>query len=128
MYDIIIEKCGEERHEMKAVASITKDGINVYVGGGEKAHIGSIVISKPRPSLKGDGSISCTTSVHNLVGHKDDGIAVPMAESICKRTGRVVVVTAGIHIEGAMQEDIRIFKENGVKLTEKLLKRALCDS
>jgi hypothetical protein len=123
MYDVIIEKCGSGKYELKAVAAVTADGINVYVGGGEKSHIGSIAVSQPRSSLKGDGSMSCTTSVFNVLGHKDDGIAVPMAEDICRRTGMAVVVTAGIHVDDATSDDIHILKKNGTQLIERILNR-----
>ncbi len=123
MYDIIIEKCGRGKHELKAVAAVTEDGINVYIGGGERPHIGSIAVSLPRPSLTGDGSMSSTTSVFNVRGHKDDGIALPMAEDICRRTGMAVVVTAGIHIDDATIDDINLLKENGARLVERILNK-----
>ena len=100
----------------------TQDGVNIYIGGGEKSHIGTIVVSQPRCSLKGDGSISCTTSVYNLVGHKDDGIAIPLAEELCRKINQVVVVSAGVHVENAASKDIEKLIKNGEELTAKLLK------
>lgn len=100
----------------------TQDGVNIYIGGGEKSHIGTIVVSQPRYSLKGDGSISCTTSVYNLIGHKDDGIAIPLAEELCKKINQVVVVSGGVHVENAASKDIEKLIKNGEELTAKLLK------
>jgi len=113
--------CDEARFMMKAVISFTSGGINIYLGGGESPHIGTVVISQPRPSLRESGVTSCTTSVFNLLGHKDDEIAIPMAEKICKNTNRVVVVTAGIHIDHATTEDIDRLKMASSELTQKIL-------
>lgn len=69
--------------------------------GGDRPHIGCTVLAVPRPSLTGDGSISCTTSVLNLVGHMDDLVCKPLAEEVCKKTGHTVVCSGGIHVEDA---------------------------
>lgn len=107
MKHIFVERAGEGKFSLEAVVTVTKEGINVYLGGGEKPHIGTVAMSQPRPSLKGDGSVSCTTSVLNLLGHKDDGLAVPLAEELCKTLKQTIVVTAGVHIENATIEDIK---------------------
>ena len=55
---------------------ITKVGedYSILLTGGGKPHIGCTVLSIPRPSLTGDGSISVTSSVLSLTGHKDETI------------------------------------------------------
>jgi len=118
----ILLTCGEGKFTMKAVVCFALKGINIYLGGGEIPHVGTVVVSQPRPSLKNKGKISCTTSVFNILGHKDDEIAVPMAEEICKKTNQVVVVTAGVHIENATMEGIDRLKKAGYELTDKILK------
>jgi len=123
MQKTFFEKTGSGKHVIEAVVTRTCEGINIYIGGGEKSHIGAIVVSQPRYSLKGDGTISCTTSVFNIVGHKDDIIAIPLAEKLCKKTGQVVVVCAGFHVDNATLEDIKKLEKNGEELTEKLLKK-----
>ncbi|MFR9190881.1 MAG: hypothetical protein ACLVL7_12145 [Anaerotruncus massiliensis (ex Togo et al. 2019)] len=70
------------------------EGLTVTVGGG-RSHIGSVAIAQPRPSLRGDGSVSCTCSVWNQPGHKDEAVARPVAERLCRALNTVVVVTAG---------------------------------
>ncbi|WP_422447710.1 hypothetical protein [Thermoanaerobacterium sp. DL9XJH110] len=121
MKEVFVETIGEGRLNLKAVVTVVPEGVNIYLGGGEKPHIGTVVISQPRQSLKCDGSISCTTSVFNLLGHKDDGIAIPLAEEICKKLNRLVVVTAGVHIENATIEDIERLKNSGRLLTDMIL-------
>ena len=80
--------------------------LQIYLGGGEQYHIGSVVISQPRPSLKNPERISCTTSVFNIMGHKDDKPAILFAESFCKKFNCITVVSAGIHIDNATEKDL----------------------
>ncbi|MBB6216094.1 hypothetical protein HNQ80_002193 [Anaerosolibacter carboniphilus] len=117
MYSTFHIQFGEGSLCLKSSIVKTQDGIHIYVGGGEKAHIGTTVISQPRPSLKGDGRTSCTTSVFNILGHKDDEIAIPIAEEICKYFNETTVVTAGIHIGQATAQDIEQLKWYGTQIT-----------
>lgn len=74
-----IEKIKDGKYSLQAVITKTNGGLSVYLGGGDEPHIGTVAISQPRLSQKGDGSISCTTSVINLLHHKDDTLAVPLS-------------------------------------------------
>jgi len=74
--------------------------------GGEKEHIGSVAIAVPRASLTGDGSVSCTSSVINIVGHKDEALCRRCAERICMVTGRICVCTGGVHYDNIAPEKI----------------------
>jgi len=120
--NVFFEKISEGRFEVEAVVTRTHDGINICIGGGERPHIGTVVISQPRESLLGDGTISCTTSIINVLYHKDDGVAVPLAEMVCKAINQLVVVTAGLHIENAVQSDIDMFKSLTNQLGQKIVK------
>lgn len=53
----------------------------VTIYGGDKPHVGSTVVAFSRPSLTGNG-IGVTSSVINVVGHKDEVIAKMIAETI----------------------------------------------
>ena len=99
-------------YSLSAVIVCTEAGLNIYLGGGEAPHIGTVVISQPRLSLTGDGSISCTTSVYNFLAHKDDGVAIPLAEKLCKELNKIIVVTAGVHLDNAKDADITRFRNN----------------
>ena len=48
--------------------NIGKD-LLITVRGGTRPHIGCCVLAQPRPSLAGDGKVSATSSVLNVVGH-----------------------------------------------------------
>ena len=95
--------------------------IQIYLGGGALPHIGSVAISQPRPSLKDPDQNSCTTSVINLPGHKDDRPAVLFAEGFCKKYSCLTVVSAGIHINDATQEQLEKIMSLAGKLLEKSL-------
>ena len=96
-------------------------GIQVYLGGGESPHIGSVAISQPRPSLENPNINSCTTSIINLLGHKDDKPAVLFAEGFCKKFNCVTVVSAGIHIVSATSEELQTIMRLSGDLLEKSL-------
>lgn len=88
---------------------------NIIVYGGERPHVGCTVLAVPRPSLKGDGTISTTASVLNVTGHKDEMICRYLAEQISKRENAVVACTGGFHkdgiTEGQIQEVLEAVKE-----------------
>jgi hypothetical protein len=117
------DELSDGKYSLYTVTTVCDDGIQVYVGGGEKTHIGSVAISQPRKSLTGDGSFSCTTSVFNLLGHKDDAVSVTLAEAIATALNCVVVVTAGVHVNAASSADIERLLQNTRRLTEKILTR-----
>jgi hypothetical protein len=107
-----LDKVEDGPCSLHAVSVQTQDGIQVYVGGGEAPHVGSVAISEPRESLRRDGSRSCTTSVINRLAHKDAALAVPLAEALCVATNQVVVVTAGAHVDNAGPEEIERLLSN----------------
>lgn len=82
------------------------EDILAFVQGGDKPHIGCTVQSVPRPSLTGNGTISVTSSILNLTGHKDEALCRRLAEKLCRETGRVVVCTGGFHIDNMKPEQI----------------------
>jgi hypothetical protein len=123
VFSVYEDEISDGEYSLKSLTLVTREGVQVYVGGGTRAHIGSVALSQPRPSLSGDESASSTTSVLNLLGHKDDSLAVPLAEQICRRTGQAVVVTAGVHIDGARPEEIERLLANCRGLGERILRR-----
>lgn len=82
------------------------EDIHLLFGGGERPHIGCTVMAVPRPSLTGDGSVSVTSSVINLTGHKDEAVCRLLAEKYCRKEGCIVVCTGGFHVDGITPEQI----------------------
>lgn len=82
------------------------DDYNVTILGGDKPHIGSSVLAVPRLSLTGDGSVSATSSVMNMIGHKDEQICRYVAETICARKNAVVLCSGGFHVDDISKDGI----------------------
>ncbi len=115
-------QCGAGRFQVEAVAVHTSHSICIYLGGGEKPHIGCVVLAEPRPSLSPHGGQSCTSSVINLLAHKDDIFARKLAESLCIATGLVVSVSAGVHVHDASNDDIENMTSSFYELMSHVLK------
>lgn len=81
------------------------DDFLITLSGGERPHIGGCVMAVPRPSLTGEGT-SCTSSVLNVCGHKDEGLLRLLAEKKCKAAGSAVVCTGGFHHDRITEEQI----------------------
>ena len=103
---------GEGRWQVEARAFCTAEGIVVLLTGGERPHVGAVVLSLPRPSRAAPGRLSCTSTVLPLLGHKDDLVARPLAEELAVAYGQPVVVVAGVHVDEASEEDIARLVEN----------------
>ena len=82
------------------------EDIAIRVEGG-RPHIGCAVLSVSRKSLTGDDSASCTTSVLNVTGHRDEEICRLLAETAAKKYGVTVTATGGFHIDHITPEEIR---------------------
>lgn len=78
----------------------------LVVEGGEKPHIGCTVLSIPRPSLRNPEEYSCTSSVLNVTGHKDEEICRYLAEKAAKKYHCTVVCTGGFHVDHIRPEQI----------------------
>ena len=104
----------------KTIAGITIEICEKAIGedlvltlsGGEKPHIGCVVQAVPRPSLRGDGTISVTSSVINLTGHKDEFLCRRLAENRCRETGKVVVCTASLRHRNSSRRIIKEYRSH----------------
>lgn len=94
---------------------------HIVIGGGEKPHIGCAVLAVPRPSLAGDGTMSCTSSVLNVTGHKDEVICRRMAELVAAGAGTTVACTGGVHMEQITAEQIGEVEEAIERLGAQIL-------
>lgn len=112
---------GAGKHKVYLFAVVTVDGIMASLVGGEKPHLGGVVLSIPRKSLADAAVTSCTSSVLPLVGHKDDEAARPLAEMLARELSVPVCVAAGVHVDNAGPGDIEILKENCIDCGRRLL-------
>jgi len=102
---------GTGRGKVTLNVAFTEEGISVLLTGGEKPHVGGVVVAMPRQSLTGTG-VSSDFWVVPVPGHKDVVAAQNVAGLISNSTGQVVAVTAGIHIDGAKKEELAAIQEN----------------
>ncbi|HUU51077.1 MAG TPA: hypothetical protein VMW81_08995 [Nitrospinota bacterium] len=98
------------------------DDLLVLLYGGSRSHIGSCILSIPRPTLRGGNKISCTSSVMNIVGHKDEEVGREAAEAITRVLNKKVMLVCGIHYEGLLENDLKQIKEICRRLVKRYLK------
>ena len=72
------------------------------IGGGERTHIGGVVICEPGKKPQ----------AIRLEGHYDDIVLQPIAEHACKKYKTKVVAVCGVHVDNATQEEIDVLVEN----------------
>ena len=114
---------GVGKYRIDAEVICIGEDILVSVWGGTKPHIGSVVISIPRKSLKDPNVISTTSSVFNCTGHKDEAIARLLSENIAAALNRLTIVTAGFHIDTINKNGLRSVSNNAKKLSFIILKK-----
>lgn len=56
-----------------------------------------------------------------MTSHKDDEIARPASEKIAKELNQTAVVIAGVHVEGASENEIKELLTNADKAVDRLL-------
>jgi gallate decarboxylase subunit D len=78
------------------------DDLIYILGGGEKSHVGGVVICEPGKKTK----------VIKLVGHYDYVVLQPIAEAACKKYKKKIVAIGGLHIDNARKEEIDLLVKN----------------
>jgi len=96
----------------------------VAIGGGERPHVGCVVLAVPSPK-PGRTEHSPSVSVLTIPPHKEEPIARPVAENLCRRLGRVTVVTAGVHEDGIDRAGIEVYLRLAGDLAEAILDRLI---
>jgi len=103
--------------ELTAWVHEVGDDVVVAVGGGDRPHVGCVVLAVPTPG-RGPTGFSPTSSVLTIPPHKEEPIARAVAERVCARLGRVAVVTAGVHEDGLDRAGIETFLRLGTELAD----------
>jgi glutamine amidotransferase-like uncharacterized protein len=78
------------------------DDIIFFLGGGERSHIGGVVICEP-------GKKPHTI---RLEGHYDDMVLKPIAVAACKKYKTKVIAVGGVHVEHATKQEIDLLIKN----------------
>jgi len=92
----------------------------VAVGGGERPHVGSVVLAQPYRSKLRPGEFSASCSVLTIPPHKEEPLARGIAVRLAKSLGKVVVVTAGVHENGLEAEGVTDYLRLGNELGDAL--------
>lgn len=114
---------GELKYKILGYLLYTNSSISLNILGGDKPHIGSIIISYPRASLKYKSQTSVTTSTHNICGHKDDELGRPIAEMFAREFNLITVVVIGIHIDNATNDEIDMILKSTNHMANEMLNK-----
>jgi hypothetical protein len=117
-----VEDSATGRHLVARVQEIGMDVV-VAVGGGERPHVGSVVLAQPVPSRSPGRAWSASCSVLTIPPHKEEPLARGIATKLTEALGRVVVVTAGVHDDNLDAEGVACYLRLGEELGEELVQR-----
>jgi hypothetical protein len=91
------------------------DDVVIAVGGGDRPHVGCVVLAVPCAG-RGEAGVSPSISVLTIPPHKEEPIARAVAECVCGRLGRVTAVTAGVHEDDIDRDGIETYLRLGEEL------------
>ena len=114
---------GDGIFKVIAEVKIIGDDLMISVWGGTKPHIGSISVSVPRPGLQDNTTMSATSSIINLIGHKDEVVARKFSEKLAAKFNKNAIATAGIHIDDITENQINILMQNMTDLCRDIMIR-----
>jgi hypothetical protein len=106
-------ECGTGRLRVWAEGIPAGDDIFVYIGGGEKPHVGSFSLSDASHAF------FCAS----LPGHKDYMVSTKAASKLSQKLGKTCAVVAGIHIDNATKPEIELLLKNSDKCIELLIRK-----
>ncbi len=108
------------RFRLDAVACRAGGDLAVVVTGGERPHIGCVVVARPHPAPDDPGRTTVTSSVLAEPPHREEALARPLAEALARALGGTVVVSAGVHTDRLGRRGIAAYLALGEALTERL--------
>jgi hypothetical protein len=106
---------------LEACVVTVGEDLVVVVGGGERPHVGSVVLAQPYRSKRHPGTWSASCSVLTIPPHKEEPIARGIAARLASAFGRVVVVSAGVHDKHLDADGVKGYLRLGDELAEKLV-------
>ncbi len=81
----------------------------IYIlGGGERSHIGGIVVKEPGKKI----------NMIKFEGHYDHIVLKPIAEEACRKYNTKVVAIGGVHVDNATKEEIDTLVKNCKELVK----------
>lgn len=101
---------GEGKYKVWLKQEKIGDNLLFILGGGQKSHIGGVVICEPGKAAH----------AIRLEGHFDDIVLKPIAETACKKYNTKVVAVGGVHVDNASKQEIDLLVENCRAFIKKL--------
>lgn len=111
---------GVGRCQVRLTLIDTGNGLQGLLTGGEKPHVGGVVLALPRQSLQGEGW-SSDVYITPVPGHKDVEVARTMAEALAQAILFPVTITAGIHSDHLNSQELGQIIQNCNNLTQTVL-------
>ncbi|MBQ8662447.1 MAG: hypothetical protein IJ471_01165 [Eubacterium sp.] len=109
---------GEGKHIITLeILTTNKRGITVFITGGDTPHVGAVALAVPSRNAA-TGENTCDINVITAYGHKDRFLAEKVADMICRKTGEITSVTAGVHVDDAVKEDLQMLIANTTAAAE----------
>jgi hypothetical protein len=99
---------GDEKYKVFLEKKELDDGIVYILGGGERSHIGGVVLCEPGKK----------PVVVKLEGHYDYIVLEPIAKEASKKYNKKVVAVGGVHVDNASKEEINKLVENCKELVK----------
>ena len=93
----------------------------IAVGGGQRPHVGCVMLAQPQPVRTKGREWSASCSVLTIPPHKEEPIARGIASRLAEAFGRVTVVTAGIHDDNLDANGIAVYLRLGEELADELV-------
>lgn len=123
MQSIEITVAGNTKYEITLTALCCGGDLSVTICGGTRHHVGAVALAS---GCLPDGSplkYSATVSSLAALDHKDDAVARAVAKKLADFIHGNVTVTAGIHVDDAKPEELKLLQENCEKACEELQKQ-----
>ncbi|WP_407308816.1 hypothetical protein [Desulfosporosinus sp. SB140] len=112
---------GEGRCQIFLTLIDTGNGLQGLLTGGEKPHVGGVVLALPRPSLSGEGW-SSDVYITPVPGHKDVDVGRATAEILAQELVLPVTITSGIHSDHLNPKELREIIQNCNSATQEAVK------
>ncbi|MBZ5587884.1 MAG: hypothetical protein LAO05_04920 [Acidobacteriia bacterium] len=106
---------------LEAIACRAGGDLSVTITGGDRPHVGCVVLARPHPSTGDPRRTSVTSSVLAVPPHREEALARPLAEKLATELGATVVVAAGVHTDRLGKRAIAGYLKLGEIVSEKLL-------
>lgn len=122
---MIVTEYGNEKYKI-IIEGLTTEGkgLTLRITGGDSPHVGAVAMAIPSLNAA-TGEKTCDVSILTGPGHKDRLLAEKVADMVCRQTGEIVSATAGVHIDGASKEDLKLLCDNTIEAARLFLRRYL---